>query len=629
MSLDGELKRNENTTIILDSGPANGVFEHKLNGSFMNIGLEPRIIYNPFQGLLLSLGARMGINATKNFDQVETIIEPAGFGTFMDSLGNDTHSRTRNKFSGSAKNETPLQMAVLGGISYELPLNKEGSLLLAPELSYYFPLTEMLKNTSWKTTSIRAGIALKFAPVPKPPKNEIFRKENIIDTIRIENDIIAENTFKIGKEKSVSLTNETDNEIITTETVRRTDTLFIRKPYKLDGKIIAVGVDNSGKEIPNPIFKIEEFVSNRLDPLLNYVFFDDNSSVLPTRYNSLSKTETGKFEIDSLYRETTLDIYYNILNIVAERMTKYPTANITLIGCNSNLGAEKGNTGLSQKRAETARDYLINVWSIGRDRIKIEKRNRPAKASTPIEEPDKTQENRRVELYSDNDKILEPVFIEKIDRSANPPVVRFKAESMAEAGLKNWQIKSYQNSDMQNKFISNGETEIPAKVDWELEKFQKIIPKSPEPIVYSLELEDKKGNKKIIDNQTLPIEVITIQKKRTERVGDFEIERFSLILFDFDKSTIEGSNKKIIDFISSRIKPESEIEIKGYTDRTGDADYNKKLSERRTLSTKTAIKRQDAKAVGIGEEELLYNNEIPEGRFYCRTVNIEVKTPIK
>jgi hypothetical protein len=32
---------------------------------------------------------------------------------------------------------------------------------------------------------------------------------------------------------------------------------------------------------------------------------------------------------------------------------------------------------------------------------------------------------------------------------------------------------------------------------------------------------------------------------------------------------------------------------------------------------------------GMGERELIYNNELPEGRFYCRTVTITVETPIK
>ncbi len=629
MTLDGVLTKEEATMIILETGPAEGKFEHKITGSFFNLGFEPTVIYNPFGGLLFSAGARFGLNMTKNYEQVETITEPAGFGTFIDSLGNDTRSRTRNDLSGDIPDAISFQIALLGTISYELPLNRDGSLLLAPELSYYFPVSELVENTNWKVTSLRAGIAIKYSPIPKPPKEEIFRQEYHIDTISIESEIITENTFKSGVENIYTSENKTDREIITTETIRRTDTLFYPQKYKLDGTITAVGVDSSENEIENPVFVIEEFISNRLDPLLNYIFFADNSSKLPDRYIPLTKNETQHFQIDSMYRNNTLEIYYNILNIICERLTLYPDSKITLIGCNSGIGDEKNNKGLSQNRAETVRNYLVDIWSISSDRITLNTRNLPEKASTPIQETDKEQENRRVEIYSDNYKILEPVFIEKIDRSANPPIARFKLKANAEAGLSNWKLEAYQSDSPGDKFVKSGKETVPESIDWKLEDFQKIIPKTALPIKYKLELEDKKGNPKTIPNKTLPIDVITVQEKRKERIGDYEIERFSLILFDFDKAAIEGNNKNIIDFISSRIKPESEIEIYGYTDRTGDDEYNLKLSENRARATKRSLGLKDAVSQGIGEQKLLYDNELPEGRFYCRTVQIEVKTNVK
>ncbi|HPP39906.1 MAG TPA: OmpA family protein, partial [Candidatus Kapabacteria bacterium] len=124
-----------------------------------------------------------------------------------------------------------------------------------------------------------------------------------------------------------------------------------------------------------------------------------------------------------------------------------PTAKITLIGCNSDQGAEKGNIELSRKRAEEVKNYLTNVWGISNDRITIQTRNLPQKASTPTNEPDKIAENRRVEIISDIEKITEPIFIEKIDRTANPPIVRFKLEAEAEAGLKEWRVVANQKND--------------------------------------------------------------------------------------------------------------------------------------------------------------------------------------
>lgn len=121
---------------------------------------------------------------------------------------------------------------------------------------------------------------------------------------------------------------------------------------------------------------------------------------------------------------------------------------------------------------------------------------------------------------------------------------------------------------------------------------------------------------------------MSVEKKRTERIGDVEVDKYSLILFEFDKADIEGTNSKIIDLIRSRIKPGSEIEIAGYTDYIGKSDYNKNLSQLRADAAKSAVGRSEVNALGMGEDTLLYNNGLPEGRFYCRTVVITIKTKL-
>jgi len=224
---------------------------------------------------------------------------------------------------------------------------------------------------------------------------------------------------------------------------------------------------------------------------------------------------------------------------------------------------------------------------------------------------------------------LEPVFIE-IFRHIKSPIARFKSTSNSNVGLKNWEIKAYQDESKElDTFKINGTNNPPVKYDWQLENDQLTVPKLKNPIKYILTVTDNKGKTFTTDNQELAVEVIKISEKRVQRIDDYEIEKFSLILFDFDKSNIESNNKKIIDYISKRIKPESIIEIKGYTDRTGDAQYNMKLSEKRAGSVKSALNRDDAKSIGIGEQEFIYNNDIPEGRFYSRTVEVTVKNKVK
>lgn len=628
--LNGTLTREEPTTILVENGPADGVFEHRLTGKFLHIAFEPSVLYNPIERVFISFGPRLGVNLTKSGEQVEMLVKPAGVGTFLDSLGNDTHKRTRNEYSGEIPDALPFQAALHVGVGYQLPLNRRGNLVAVPEISYHVPLTELVKNTQWRVANLRMSVALKYALLPQTSKDKLFRRELNIDTLKIPSDIVAQNQIVVGVETSRRSTVEMEDAILETEILERTDTLFYPHRPKLTGDITAVGVDSTGREIPNPVFNIEEFISNRLDPLLNYIFFEGNSSELPPRYVRLSREESSVGAmIDSLSSESALDTYHNILNIIGKRMREHPNATLTLIGCNSGIGVEKNNLTLSRKRAETVRDYLVDVWGISPGNITVQARNLPENASTPIDEPDKIAENRRVEIYSDNEEILKPVFIQKIHRTANPPIVRFKLSAHAEAGLKRWDVEAWQSLAPKERFVRTGGEFLPQSLDWVLENDQHSIPKHPAPIHYSLRLWDSRNNDTHIVKQTAPIDVITVVRKRREQIEDYEIERFSLILFDFDKAEIVGSNSKVVDFIASRTRPESQIEIRGYTDRTGDEMYNQQLSERRALATKAALNRSDAVAIGIGERQLLYDNDLPEGRFYCRTVQVTVKTKVK
>mgnify|MGYP002079062403 CR=1 FL=1 len=115
---------------------------------------------------------------------------------------------------------------------------------------------------------------------------------------------------------------------------------------------------------------------------------------------------------------------------------------------------------------------------------------------------------------------------------------------------------------------------------------------------------------------------------------NYELGRLNLIVFDFDRSDLSKFNQDLISkFVKSSIKKESEIHIIGSTDRLGDDNYNMRLSTARAENVRAFIMSKFnlaniTQVKGIGSNFLKYNNELPEGRFYCRTVLIEVKTPL-
>ena len=72
-----------------------------------------------------------------------------------------------------------------------------------------------------------------------------------------------------------------------------------------------------------------------------------------------------------------------------------------------------------------------------------------------------------------------------------------------------------------------------------------------------------------------------------------------------------------------------EIKIVGYADKTGNYDYNRRLSAKRAVAVADAIEVPPSMAGGVGFTDLLFDNATPEGRFFCRTVRIFVKTNMK
>ena len=86
---------------------------------------------------------------------------------------------------GSGTFGRPIISSVVAGISWEVPMSAGGALLLVPEVFYSYGLSNLATNllaqenqsAFWRMSSIRAGLALKFAPekppIPPPPTPEI------------------------------------------------------------------------------------------------------------------------------------------------------------------------------------------------------------------------------------------------------------------------------------------------------------------------------------------------------------------------------------------------------------------------------------------------------------------------
>ncbi len=559
-----------------------GEFKHSITSDFNLIGLEPLLSYRFTDQFRLMAGIRLGLLIDKKFEQKEEIISPL-FGTF------ENGQRTRNETNGDIPSASSFEIAFTGGISYDIPLNHSHTLFIAPELFANIGITSLSQTQSWYNTTLRGGFSLKYAPrklIPPPPP------------------IIPPPPPPLPPPPPPPAV-----------------------PI-LDANIIALGVDDNGNETDVPTLKVEEFLSNRMHPLLNYIFFDENSSDIPARYYKLNEDERNNFSVRQLYNLKTLDVYYHILNIIGKRMETYPQSKITLIGCNSNEGKEANNLELSQRRAESVKNYLVKIWGIQPERIEIKARNLPETPSNPNIK-DGIEENRRVEVIANIPQVFEPIVISDTIRESNPPNIRFKIRINTDIGIESWDLLTLQSNKELRRFSGTGMP--PPTIDWDvkLEEEQKYIPRFTEPLNYKLQIVDKDNKMWQSPVKELPVEQLTIEKKMMELIEDKEIDKFSLILFGFGQHELSADNLLIAQFAKNRITKYSTVKIRGYTDRVGDEDYNLRLSQRRAEATAKALGVDTKYAIGLGEKVLLYDNDIPEGRFYCRTVQIDIITPIQ
>ena len=376
--------------------------------------------------------------------------------------------------------------------------------------------------------------------------------------------------------------------------------------------------------------KIEEVKSNEFYPLLNYVFFDKNSAEIPQRYSKLKMVDTAKFKEERLSADQ-LEVYHNLLNIIGSRLKKDETINVKLIGCNDNEGVEKNNLTLSKARAQSVKDYLVNIWGISPSRIIVKGQNLPQKPSN-TKNIDGQSENKRVEIISDKLYLLDPVEIETDVKQSEPGNLQIHLDSKYSSTPESWELVVQQHkNDILNL---TGKSYPPPYIAWNINESIKNKEIDSTQFEISILLRDKKGLETKKQLMKLPIEYLSSQTKKLQKLEDKNVEKLSLVLFDFNSSALSKRNQDILLKAKDAIQNISTLRMIGYTDSIGTESSNTKLSQLRASNAlKELIKllkpgTKDLSSEGYGELVPLYDNGTPEVRFYNRACQLIIETPI-
>lgn len=372
-------------------------------------------------------------------------------------------------------------------------------------------------------------------------------------------------------------------------------------------------------------------------PLRNYVFFDAGSRQLPERYTKLTTAQAADFseaQLESVQSTDMggrsarqMDVYYNIVNILGDRMRRNPGSSVTLIGA-SGKGATDG-----MELAGTVKAYLVNVFGIDAGSIKTEGRVEPRISSDPPgltkDKALRLAENRRVDIESTSSVLLMQV--------GGPPDV-----------LRPVQILAAQEDPLAGQAIFTVTDAPELLTSWTLEltdeqsNVQRFGPFTGEretiPAKTILGSRTENDYKVVMVGQTKSGR--TTRKESSMRLAvpdapEPEILRFS-VLFAFDESKITATYENFLTtVVAPHILDGGTVIIHGHTDIIGDESYNHTLAHDRAVSAQRILESALAKAgvrgvtfdtSGFGEDinAAPFANTLPEKRFYNRTVIIDV-----
>ena len=531
------------------------------------ITVEPSLRIAPFKnGLYVYGGPRLAFNLDKSF-----------------TYEKGTNPEYPEQVAGPAVNadfgeveNTIISMQV--GAGYDIPLSsntQKTQFVLSPFVSFqpYFGQNPRATE-SWNNTTVRFGAALKFG----------MGRKSVVEEAEVVAPLVG---FTV----------------------------------------------NSPENVPGERLVTETF------PLRNYVFFEKEATEIPSRYVLLNKDNVKDFKEDQVEVNTPKDlsgrskremaVYYNVLNILGDRMGKNPSSTITLVGSSAN-GPEDGKL-----MAGSVKKYLVDVFGIDATRIAVEGRNKP---KIPSEKPGGTREldllregDRRVSIESNSPALLmefqsgpnaplKPVQIKGLQEAPENSYVTFKTEG-AEEAFSTWKLELTDDKGMVKTYgpYTDEEVSIPGKT---------ILGNSPKGD-YKVKMVGTTKEGGIVTEES-NINVVLWTPSELE-----EGMRFS-ILYEFDDSkAIAMYEKYLTEIVAPKIPENGNVIINGYTDVIGETDNNQKLSLARSNDVKQILekamsnaKRNDVtfEVYGSGENEASapFGNKLPEERAYNRTVIIDL-----
>lgn len=385
-----------------------------------------------------------------------------------------------------------------------------------------------------------------------------------------------------------------------------------------------------------PIVIAESRRINETFPLRNYIFFDEGSTDIPSRYTRLSTQQASNFREEQLLRleETTgsstssaknrsqrqMQVYYSMLNVYGDRMRRNPAVRVTL------TGSANGDAAKGKQMAENVKNYLVSTFGIAADRIETKGQamptNKSGSGSSSGEDKEMINaENWRVEINGTPEDILAPVKIVTLEEEPVGNDVIFRVNGDDNVAKVTIQIAERDGATRTfGPYDGNKDVRIDAR---------DLLGDGNRDARYTATIEYL-----LKDGTTYQSQGKQFRLVRADPDEEQTAVRYS-ILFEFDQSkTVKTYERFLTETVAPEIPNGATVIIHGHTDAIGTPEYNIKLSDQRVDETRriltealTAMGRKvtfDSYGFGEDNKRSPFSNSQPEQRFYNRTVVIEI-----
>lgn len=506
----------------------------------------PKLINGPLRA---AAGLRFAFPISGSFEQREGIKSPEN------AVFNINGLRTRGREIADGSINTLNNLLFGFNLGLENLLSIGNGNYLSQQIAFDYFIGNIVSDADWSTYALRFDLGLRFSIKSVPPP--IIEPEPIReDTAIIITDIPVPEQLPIGLKitlHNLNLELHTGNELLASP------------------------------------------------PLINAVFFERNSDIIPSYYNK----NKG---LDSYFGEDPVYIHQFVMPRIADIIKKNPNSSIVIEGTSSGNQYEPEGLKLGLRRAKEVEKVFLSL-GIPTDKLTTTSRIFPRFPSNQDFEKG-VIENQRVDIIVKNAPLQEYVNLQRYAElngtaTFNAELLNFPEGRKATAKTSlTTSSKQVVKSDM-----------IPFQVKQRIADDKGMMPYFG--MIESNEMKDYYNSE--LDLSKLPRKLI-----------DLNVDNFEAVLtFDYDQSFLSDDNKGLLKQLSEFLPENFTIILFGSADTLGAEYRNIQLEKERADEAEKYIKSVSGNKFIIERSTAFakYPQDTEQGRFLNRCIRIRLRKP--